>query len=99
MSTTSIKPNVLSAMLGAAALALAAGAANAADMKKDDMTAAKPAMEKCFGIAKAAKNDCAAGAHSCAGQSTKDFDKASFVSLPAGVCAKLAGGSLTASAK
>ena len=53
-------------------------------------------MEKCYGVAKAGKNDCAAGAHSCAGQSTKDFDKASFVAVPKGVCAKLAGGSLTA---
>ena len=97
MSTTSIKTNALSVMLGAAALAVASSAVIAADMPKDTM--AKPAGEKCFGVARAAKNDCAAGAHSCAGQSTKDFDKASYVSLPAGVCAKLAGGSLTAMAK
>lgn len=50
--------------------------------------------EKCYGVAKAGKNDCAAGAHSCAGQATKDFDKASFVELPKGACAKLAGGML-----
>jgi uncharacterized membrane protein len=96
MSMPSIKTHALSVMLGAAALAVASGAF-AADMKKEEM--AKPAAEKCFGVAKAAKNDCAAGAHSCAGQATKDFDKASFVSLPAGVCNKLAGGSLTAMAK
>ena len=52
--------------------------------------------EKCYGIAKAAKNDCAAGAHSCAGQATKDMDKTSFVYLPKGACAKIAGGSLKA---
>jgi len=56
-------------------------------------------MEKCFGVAKAGKNDCAAGEHSCAGQSTRDFDKASFVSLPAGACVKLAGGTLAAMMK
>jgi len=49
--------------------------------------------EKCYGIAKAGKNDCAAGAHSCAGQGTKNSDKDSFVYLPAGACSKIAGGS------
>jgi uncharacterized membrane protein len=49
--------------------------------------------EKCYGVAKAGKNDCAAGAHSCAGQSTKNADKSSFVYLPTGACEKLAGGS------
>jgi uncharacterized membrane protein len=51
--------------------------------------------EKCYGIAKAGKNDCAAGVHSCAGQGTKNSDKASFVYLPAGACEKIAGGSTT----
>jgi uncharacterized membrane protein len=77
-----------SALLGA--LALSAIAANAQPV-------AQPAgSEKCYGIAKASKNDCAAGAHSCAGQATKSGDKASFVYLPAGACAKIAGGSTTA---
>ena len=49
--------------------------------------------EKCYGIAKAGKNDCAAGAHSCAGQGTKNRDKASFVYLPTGACEKIAGAS------
>ena len=76
---------------------LACGAALAAGekTKMDD----KAAKEKCYGVSLAGKNDCAAGAHSCAGQATKDFDKASFVAVPAGVCAKLAGGSLVAPAK
>jgi uncharacterized membrane protein len=51
--------------------------------------------EKCYGIAKAGKNDCAAGVHSCAGQGTKNSDKSSFVYLPAGACEKIAGGSTT----
>jgi len=51
--------------------------------------------EKCYGVAKAGKNDCGSGAHSCAGQSTRNADKASFVYLPTGVCEKLAGGSTT----
>ena len=49
--------------------------------------------EKCYGIAKAGKNDCAAGAHSCAGQGTKNRDKSSYVYLPMGACEKIAGGS------
>ena len=79
------------ATLGALALStIAAAVANAQPV-------AQPAgSEKCYGIAKAAKNDCAAGAHSCAGQATKDMDKTSFVYLPKGACAKIAGGSLKA---
>jgi len=79
------------ATLGALALStIAAAVANAQPV-------AQPAgSEKCYGIAKAAKNDCAAGAHSCAGQATKDMDKTSFVYLPKGACAKIAGGSAKA---
>jgi len=51
--------------------------------------------EKCYGIAKAGKNDCAAGVHSCAGQGTKSRDKQSFVYLPAGACEKIAGATTT----
>ncbi|NCP62843.1 MAG: DUF2282 domain-containing protein [Alphaproteobacteria bacterium] len=51
--------------------------------------------EKCFGVAKAGKNDCASkGNNSCAGTSTIDGDKAAFVALNKGLCEKLAGGSL-----
>jgi len=77
-----------SALMGA--LAVAAGAA--AQTKDPDMTG----KEKCYGVSKAGKNDCAAGAHSCAGQSTKDGDKSSFIALPAGLCARLQGSSTMA---
>ena len=53
-------------------------------------------LAKCYGIAARAKNDCAEGAHSCAGQATKDRDLGSFVLLPAGACDKIAGGKATA---
>ena len=72
------------------ALALSAMAANAQPVAQPNGS------EKCYGVAKAAKNDCAAGAHSCAGQATRDMDKTSFVYLPTGACAKIAGGSLKA---
>ena len=49
--------------------------------------------EKCYGIAKAGLNDCQTASHSCAGTSTKDMDRASWIYVPAGTCGKIAGGS------
>lgn len=51
-------------------------------------------IEKCYGVNKASKNDCQTATASCAGSSTKDFDKAAFVIVPTGTCGKLGGGSL-----
>ena len=50
--------------------------------------------EKCFGIAKAGANDCAAmsGAHSCAGMSKVDSDPNEWVYVPAGYCDRIVGG-------
>lgn len=65
---------------------------------KDNMARMeKNKLEKCYGINAAAKNDCAEGAHSCAGQATQARDSKSFVLLPAGDCGKIQGGKLTAS--
>jgi uncharacterized membrane protein len=50
--------------------------------------------EKCYGIVKAGKNDCKTTSHACAGWSMVDADPASFLMLPAGTCAKIAGGRL-----
>lgn len=62
------------------------------------VSAAEPAAstEKCYGIAKAGKNDCAGAAHACSGQSKADGSKGDFVQLPKGTCVRLVGGSLTA---
>lgn len=51
-------------------------------------------MEKCGGIAKAGKNDCAVkgATHSCAGQAKKDGEKDAYIYLPAGTCNKIVGG-------
>jgi uncharacterized membrane protein len=85
------------------ALAMQAPNARAQAMKdppqvvKDNMARmAKDKLEKCYGINAAAKNDCAEGAHSCAGQATQARDPKSFVLLPAGDCAKIQGGKTTA---
>ena len=63
---------------------------------KDNMARmAQNKLEKCYGINAAAKNDCAEGAHSCAGQATQARDSKSFVLLPGGDCSKIQGGKLT----
>ncbi len=51
-------------------------------------------LQKCYGIAARGRNDCAAGAHSCAGQASINRDPMSFVYLPQGDCSKIAGGTL-----
>jgi len=71
----------LTATAFAASLAfgLVAGAAHAAD--------AKPGMEKCYGIAKAGQNDCAAGAGtSCAGTQKTNYQGNSWKLVKAGTC-------------
>ena len=46
-----------------------------------------PATEKCFGVAKAGKNDCAAGpGTSCAGTSKVDYQGNSWTLVPKGTC-------------
>ena len=75
----------------------AQGMQNPPQVVKDNMARMQSQhLEKCYGINAAAKNDCAEGAHSCAGQATKAHDTKSFVLLPAGDCGKIAGGNLKA---
>lgn len=59
------------------------------------LAAGKPAMQKCYGIAKAHQNDCKSASHACKGMSTKNDDPKSFIALPKGVCEKIAGGSVS----
>ncbi len=54
-----------------------------------------PDMEKCYGVAKAGKNDCAGGGHACAGQGTKSGSPKEFVKLPKGTCERLVNGRTT----
>jgi len=74
----------------------AQGMANPPQAVKDNMARMQQnKLEKCYGINAVAKNDCAEGAHSCAGQATQARDPKSFVLLPAGDCSKIQGGKLT----
>ena len=74
-----------------AAVAIAAlTAAGATTASAADAATAKPAMEKCFGVAKAGKNDCKAGAGtSCAGTSTRDFQGNAWKLVKAVTCLKI----------
>ncbi len=79
----------------AAALAgvIAAGAAMSANAEDKMMAGAK---DKCYGIAKAGKNDCrsANGSHSCAGQAKADHDANDWKFADKAACEK-EGGKLT----
>ena len=50
--------------------------------------------EKCYGIAKAGKNDCQTANSSCAGTSKRDGQADAWVYVPVGACVKVVGGSL-----
>jgi uncharacterized membrane protein len=52
---------------------------------------AKADKEKCYGVAQAGKNDCAANGHSCAGQSKMDNDSSEWKYVPKGECEKMGG--------
>ena len=69
------------AALAAAAIALTGNAA---------ARAAAPATEKCYGVAKAGKNDCKAGAGtSCAGTSHVNYQGNAWKMVKAGTCTKI----------
>jgi len=75
---------IQAAVAGLLALGLAASvsaAPAAPDASKD----------KCYGVAKAGQNDCAAGKHACAGQSTADNDPISWKYVAKGTCEKIGG--------
>ena len=76
------------------ALAFAALASGAALAQSDNMNKsgdmAKPAMEKCYGVALAGQNDCAAGpGTTCAGTSKVDYQGNAWKLVPAGTCATM----------
>ena len=77
---------LLSTAIGAV---LALGALNMTAHAADD-----PNTEKCYGINKAGKNDCAGAAHACAGQSKEASSAKEWIKVPKGTCERIVGGSL-----
>lgn len=76
--------------IAAAAVSIVAAALSAPSALAQDQRKPK---ERCYGISKAGQNDCGniAGTHSCAGQSTVDFDKGEWTYVPRGTCKALNG--------
>ena len=72
--------------------ALASGAALAADSKPGSMDKKGAAeMEKCYGVALAGKNDCAAGpGTTCAGTSKMDYQANAWKNVAKGTCTTIA---------
>lgn len=93
---------IQSAVVGLMAVSVTAvGAANASaentSASANTLVPEKnPDMEKCYGIAKAGRNDCAGKSktHACAGKLKVNGEKESYVSVPKGTCRKIMGGKL-----
>lgn len=87
-------PLLSAALAGVFTIGLAASSMAASDMH--DKMADK---DKCYGIAKAGKNDCAAadGSHACSSHATVDNSKVDFVLTDKAACEN-AGGSFGAAA-
>ena len=52
--------------------------------------------EKCYGIAKAGKNDCFTAKNSCAGTTSQDGEPQAWVYVPKGTCSRIVGGTTRA---
>ena len=71
-----------------AGIALAAGIT--AGLAAAPVAAQSDAKEKCYGVAKAGKNDCAAGpGTSCSGTSTTDYQGNAWKLVAKGTCTKI----------
>jgi uncharacterized membrane protein len=78
MTTRTVNLALASAVAAAIGIAAQAAPASAQDADK----------EKCYGVAMAGKNDCAAtGNNSCAGTSKMDYDKGAWKYVAKGTCA------------
>lgn len=74
-------------LAGGIAVALVAGASMA---QAQGQARAAPAVEKCYGVALAGKNDCAAGpGTTCAGTSVRDYQGNAWKNVAAGTCTSI----------
>ncbi|MBA4165315.1 MAG: hypothetical protein C0510_11940 [Erythrobacter sp.] len=68
-------------------VSIALGAGIVAGVAAAPAVAQKAPMEKCYGVAKAGENDCAAGpGTSCAGTSTRDYQGNAWKLVKKGTC-------------
>ena len=80
-------------LIGSAFAAATALAASNAFAERTPALQPEFSFEKCYGVVKAAQNDCQTATHSCAGTSTADNQPDAWIYVPAGTCAKLTSGS------
>ncbi len=78
-----IKHVTIAAAIGSLLAAGVAGANHHEEGKADQV--------KCYGVAKAGKNDCATASHSCAGAAKTDNDPAEWKKMPKADCEKAGG--------
>jgi len=81
-------------VIPSAAVALALSIALQASAQDGPAPVPKFDHEKCYGVAKAGKNDCQTATSSCAGTSKRSGQTDAWVYLPKGSCEKIVGGSL-----
>lgn len=81
MKTNVILTSAVGAIIGMSGLA---GSAAAADVRCAEQ-------ERCYGVSKAGKNDCATSSSACSGTATQDHQKDAWVYVPKGTCSKLGG--------
>lgn len=80
--------NAFAGLVAAGALAFAAnGIAADTDHSKE---------EKCAGVVKASKNDCATSKNQCHGHVTEDRNPEAWIYVPKGLCEKIVGARITA---
>lgn len=75
-------------------LAIAAAVGSLLVLGANPALAGEKTKDKCYGVAKAGQNDCAANGHACAGQAKMDNDPAEWKHVPKDECEKM-GGSTT----
>jgi uncharacterized membrane protein len=85
------RSTVSAALLASAVTAALTSFATASPLTEDEMKAAMDAgKEKCYGVALAGLNDCAAGpGTTCQGTSTIDFQGNAWVFVPGGTCTSI----------
>jgi uncharacterized membrane protein len=90
--TGEISMNSTRILIGSALAAMTSMAASSAIA--GPATQPEFSFEKCYGVVKAGLNDCQTATHSCAGTSTADNQGDAWIYVPAGTCAKIAGGAI-----
>jgi uncharacterized membrane protein len=88
---------IASAVAAAVALPLMAAGCARSDAGEEEAAKAEAksqTLEKCYGVVRAGKNDCQTATSSCAGTARADRQADAWIHVPAGLCQKIAGGSL-----